>query len=470
MHGESRLARSIASFVRFMEKRLGARFVFGSFSVPYERPDLIAAFKVGDALQRANIIESYVPVFGFYDEPRIRRWEARGLGRARNVSGGASGDDDTAALMAAFAEGLERYLWLEETDYFKSPCLLSVAAMAQDKDVIPTKYFAGFTERQRADEPQLRTAPDDEHLLIIGRSLIQNRDVYLPAQVVSDSYARSPLLRNKNEQIIREPITTGLATWPTREGALLGGALEVIERDAYMIMWLNQLTLPRIDLAPWTSKSARLDKLVADCERYRLRVYAMRLLTDAPADVICVVVEDATGHLPRFSVGLKAHRDIGQCIEGALLEALRARQNARGYGKDQVEQIQKKKTSEIRHMERLAYWMDKGRAERLSFLIKGPVENVEPSAWADDTPSEHLERIRKWCADKKYEFISVSMGTSRKNPLPWHVEMIVMPDLQPMHQNEQYQYLGGERLRSIPEKFGYKARKEPFADEPHPFA
>ena len=372
--------------------------------------------------------------------------------------------------MAALAEGLERYIWKEEVDYFRSPHLASVAAMEQNKNAILPGRFVGITKEQRLRDSALTLTTSAEHLWIKGLSLIQNREIFLPAQVVSGAYLRSPLLQGKKEQIIRIPITTGLATWPTKDGAILGGALEVIERDAYMIMWLNQLTLPRIDLAPFRDKNSGLDKLLADCERYRLRVHAMRLLTDAPADVVCVVIEDMTRHAPRFSLGLKAHRDIGHCIEGALLEALRARQNARGYKKEEMQLIQKKNVSEIRHMERLPYWMDNARAEKLSFLIKGPVENALVSSWADDTPKEHLERIRKWCADKKYEFVSVSLGISKKNPLPWHIEMVVMPDLQPMHQNERYQYLDGKRLKSIPEQFGYVPRDEAFSAEPHPFA
>ena len=460
----------ISSFVHFLERRLGARFMYESSHVPFARPDLIEAFKIADTLQRAHIIESYGPVFSISDEPRMRLWQAHGLGRWHEISGGISADNDEHALMAALAEGLERYLWEGEIDYFQSPRMASTAIMAQAKDTILPDQFAGFSKGQKKNDSRLTLSPDDEFLWLRGHSFTQGRNVYLPAQTVTAAYNLSPLARSKKEQNIRTPITTGLATWPTKDGALLGGALEVIERDAYMITWLNQLTLPRLDLAAWRVQSGALDKIMSDCERYRLRVHAMRLPTDAPADVVCVVVEDMTGHAPLFSVGLKAGRDIGHCIEGALLEALRSRLNARGHSNEQIAEIQKKKISEINHVERLAYWMHNDRAEKLSFLIKGPIEKVAPSPWANDTPGEHLERIKKWCAEAKYEFISVSMGMSKKNPLPWYIEMVIIPELQPMHQDEQFPCLGGERLRSVPEKFGYKARTNPFADEPHPFA
>ena len=375
--------------------------------------------------------------------------------------------NDNNALTATFAEALERYIWSEETDYFRSPVVMSVEAMSRDATAILPERFVGASSEQRAGNPRLRLALEDEFLWIRGYSLTQRRDVYVPAQLASAAHFKAPFKQDTHEPRIRTPITTGLATWPTKDGAILGGALEVLERDAYMIMWLNQLTLPRIDLAPWRAKDKALDDFLTDCERYRFRIHAMRLPTDAPTDAVCAVVEDTTDHLPRFSIGIKAHRDIGRCLEGAITEAMRARQNARGYERQYIDKVLAKP---INHMERNAYWTEARRAAGLSFLIEGPIEFVAPSPWSADTPSEHLERIRKWALEKHYEMLTVSMGSSAKNPLPWHIEMVIMPDLQPMHQDESFPYGSGTRLKEIPEQFGYKARGEPFLAEPHPFS
>ena len=82
----------------------------------------------------------------------------------------------------------------------------------------------------------------------------------------------------------------------------------------------------------------------------------------------------------------------------------------------------------------------------------------------------HLARIVAWCNSRNYEFASVDLGCSKHNVSPWHVYLSIIPELQPMHQNEKFIYLGGDRLTSIPTQFGYAPRREPFADEPHPFA
>ena len=46
---------------------------------------------------------------------------------------------------------------------------------------------------------------------------------------------------------IRDSISTGLATGSTRLQAVENAALECIERDAIVITWLNQLSVPLID-------------------------------------------------------------------------------------------------------------------------------------------------------------------------------------------------------------------------------
>ncbi|MDD5084296.1 MAG: YcaO-like family protein [Candidatus Moranbacteria bacterium] len=46
--------------------------------------------------------------------------------------------------------------------------------------------------------------------------------------------------------------SSGAATYPTRDGAIERGVLELIERDAFMIVWLNRLVMPtiRVDTLP----------------------------------------------------------------------------------------------------------------------------------------------------------------------------------------------------------------------------
>jgi ribosomal protein S12 methylthiotransferase accessory factor len=271
---------------------------------------------------------------------------------------------------------------------------------------------------------------------------------------------REPHVRNQN--------TIGLATWPTQIGARLAGAMEVIEREAYMIMWLNQLVLPRINLQPLCDEHPSLAKLIETCARYRMRVHAIRMLTDVPTHAVCVVLEDLSGHAPRFAVGLKANRSLVYAIEKSINEALRARRGYRNYFMQGNTWDASTPVADIGHRERLYYWGAK--PEGLDVLISGAEETVPHMPWDNDTSEQHYDRIIQWCAQKGFECVSVALTRSPSNPTPFHIEMVALPDLVPTHLRENERAFGAERIRSVPEAFGYQPLDEPFTDSPHPFS
>jgi len=100
--------------------------------------------------------------------------------------------------------------------------------------------------------------------------------------------------------------------------------------------------------------------------------------------------------------------------------------------------------------------------------VRGKETAHDRAVWESDTEEEHLKRVITWCRDNDYECASVSLGVSAANPTPWYIEMVIMPDLQPIHLTESRRHLGGVRLKSIPTRFGYTARDQPFIGAPHP--
>lgn len=234
-----------------------------------------------------------------------------------------------------------------------------------------------------------------------------------------------------------------------------------------MIMWLNQLTLPRIDISPLLSRNPSLSKFVQNLERYRFRVHCIPMLTDAPAHAICTVIEDISGKGPRFTVGLKAHRSLAVAIEKSATEALRARYGVRLgiYAEEKIDTVQ-----EIGHYGRVVYWAREENAKKLEFLIRGEVKAIEPKPWDSDSEAAHLARIVEWLRQNDMEAVSVPLTHSKKNVSTLHIEMVVIPKLHALHLFERDLALGGERWQTIPKLFGMKPRSEMFTAEPHPFA
>jgi len=435
---------------------------------PFGRPDLVEPFRLAEKLTRTGVIKSFYPLSNFPDEPPLSLWGAVCGGDEKNTPvGGGTWKNDTNALMACLAEGLERYLWWEERDYFVAPVRATADQIKKYGPHIAPERFAAFSAKQRKEDPRWKLEPSSVFLWIRGTSLVTGKQTYVPAQTVSAIHDAHIF---KGEPLIRHRNTTGLATWPTQAGARLAGALEVIEREAYMIMWLNQLTLPRISLTKIRARSTSLSELIDSCERYRLKIHVVQLLTDAPAHAVCVVLEDQSGQAPRFAVGLKAHRSLTNAIEKGIVEALRARRWHRHQTNDGKRWSLGTSPSEVGHFDRVLYWGVAAHAKKLEFMIAGEEKDVVPAAWESDTSEQHLQRITDWCRGSGYECVSVSLGTSKKNPTPWSIEMVVIPELQPTYLEEKSQQLGGERWKSVPQHFGITPRSAPFSDEPHPFA
>lgn len=458
--------KAIHSILSVLERKLGVTIVYDARQIGFSRPELLPAFELVRKLKRNGVITSLLSVPQLPDEPRLALWNAVCGDKQNSSVGGGAWSNEADALTATLAEALERYIWLEERDYFVAPVRATHSAIHKYGASIAPERFVAFSPEQRRKNVRLKFDASSAFLWTRGVSLVTGKPTYVPAQTISavesTEISGEPLIRHRN--------TTGLATWPTQTGARLSGALEIIERDAYMIMWFNQLALPRINLKALCERNASLFEFVEACVRYRLKVHAIQLLTDAPTHAVCVIIEDESGHAPRFSFGLKAHRSLSHAVEKAMTESLRARFSYRrqaAAGKHWDPSIP---VSEIGHYDRILYWGVPEHAKKLERLVGGGEVDVPAAQWENGTAEEHLKQIVDWCRDSGYECVSVPLGTSKKNCTPWSIEMMVIPELQPMHLSEKLQQLGGERLKSVPRHFGMTPRAEPFTDEPHPFA
>ena len=460
--------KAVAAFLKFVEQRLDVAFIRNTHGIP---EDMLAPLKLAYTLYEKGAITKFSKIASFPDEPRIHSWHALCNDPASNEVGGSSWESDASALMATLAEALERYIWFTQGDYFVDPTIATTEKIGKKGDCIAPERFAGFTEEQRAGNRKRMMDKNTEYLWIRAMSLVRGSSVYIPAQVVNGSqYTIENRSATTIEPLIRQRTTIGLATWPTIAGARLAGALEVIERDAYMVAWLNQLTLPRISLASLTPLDATLARALESCERYRLRPHVIKLMTDAPTHAVAVVLEDMSGRAPRFSFGLRTHRSLVAAVLKALGEALHAHRNFRFREKNSTLWNAGSPTSELGHSDRVDYWAIPEHAKHLEFFVAGPEMAAEAQPWDKDTEEVHLQRVVEWCAAKGFECVSASLGTSSKNPTSLHIEQVVIPELQPAYLKETWRTFGGTRWRDVPKMFGYTALEKPYAERPHPFA
>ena len=162
-----------------------------------------------------------------------------------SIHGAGVGIDPKHCLTPALGEGLERYctgMYTEKQVIWATAHELGGEAL--DLDAIPR-----CSKAEMAHPRCFLVAPDKTAPMrwVRGLSLVDGRVLYLPITMVF-LYTG---VASRGERIWIQ-ITTGCAAHTSFERALLAGMLEVIERDAISITWLQQLRLPRIevDLVP----------------------------------------------------------------------------------------------------------------------------------------------------------------------------------------------------------------------------
>lgn len=379
-------------------------------------------------------------------EPKFCSWSARDATRS---SGGLASQSESAAATAALAEALERHLWFTTDDYFKNP-VRSTAQLLPN--ALQLSRFATIHAQDRHDTT--------EFLWIEGYSETSAEVMRIPAQIVSYAFAHAT-----HEPLLRNPITTGLATGVTHEDAVLAGALEIIERDAYMLTWLNQCTPLRITLESFSLPS--LLTLIKECAQLRLTLDFVRLWTDAPTYVIAAIVRDPH-HNPAFSIGMCASANADRAAEKALLEALRGRINTRRRAR-QFPHARTTHPSSIERWERQVYWTETSRLHHLDFLTQGERRDLEKGVWDSESHSLHWDRILHWMRARNYACITVPLTMSRMNVSTWHCVFVVIPELIPMHLSERKFEAFLTHRNKIARAHGLAPLPEPFLAHPHPF-
>jgi len=466
--------RFLSTFVRrcvaFIEHLTKAQLVVNARNLGERDPAMFTPLKIARALERSGIILGHSEKSThFPDEPILPSWSVRYGHDAHGFASGTALEHRRSALYAALAEAVERVIWTFEDDYFQNERIKTVAQMRADYTTfIPPTQFTAFSEAQRSQE-RYAFSDTTPFSWIEGFLLTKNQACFVPTQTVSPRRGPKHIHR---EPLIREQVTSGLATWSSYEGAELRGMLELIERDAFMVWWFNQLLLPVHNPTPLIRPGGPLARLLAKISRYQLELRVYKLPTDAPTTVLMVVLEDMSGspHNLRYAFGLCAHYRYEHALEHALAEALRARVIFRTRHQSGATWNQSADVDHIGHFERIDYWGVPEHAEKLQPLFTGnSIEHPTQETWSIDSDETHRQRLITWCQQKNFDCLRIDLSSSKKNQSPWKIVFMVIPELHHIHLREQRQHLNPFRLHSVPQAYGLTPRPTPFTKAPHPF-
>jgi ribosomal protein S12 methylthiotransferase accessory factor len=381
----------------------------------------------------------------------------------RNGGAGLTRDQ---AFMAAVGETIERYcsnFYNRDQFVFASYNELASPAIHPERFILysAAQYARGgfpfepFTEESRV-------------CWTLAYSLTESVPKLVPASFVYLPYAYS-----NGEAAVAPSISTGLACGESTEAAILTGLYECVERDAFIIMWLNALSMPVVDIRDGQSSLSRLFGAKFGLSNIDYCVSEITSDVGIPSYFVLATGNSSMGMLA--CVGSATRLDASQAIQKALVETGQARPYLRYVLRKEPDWTCGEGFSNIRTFDDHArlYSTLPELIPHLEFVRRAPsrstsdLPNLSTGSVAGD-----IEACVTRLAAKGLEVLAVDLTTREVAEVGFRVVRIIVPGLHPLHGNHHYPFLGGNRLYQLPRTLGY-AEHDTSEDSlnpwPHPF-
>lgn len=305
-----------------------------------------------------------------------------------------------------------------------------------------------------------------------GERVLTGEAAYIPAQLVFWNYSRP---KDPPEPFLQESNTNGCGGYFTKEGAILSGLYELIQRDAFLIFWLNQIAPPRID--PESVPDPVFQNLLAESRRYGFEVQCLNTTLDTTIPSFMVVLIDLSGKGPRFCLG-------GGCGSNPVLALRKTLEEAWGvyHTTRPLEILELPKDYQpfnsryhIGQKERMRLWANPVTAKHGEFFISGPIKKFSeyefsyPAEFSSQKEELSEAATRVESLGKGYEIYAYMAQSSVLSRLHYFSAAVSVPQLVPLYLCEHHAPLGSERIKSVPQKLGIKVsgRINPW---PHSFS
>lgn len=274
---------------------------------------------------RFGLVKSFLNNPPYYDEPKLFGMAAIlnlpahiksyadevAPDLALGYSGGASLDKERALWKVA-GEAIERYALLLQDSKTTISDFDSLKVDALNPNAIAAGIHQSISERRSSVVSW-----------IDGFRISDGKSHLIPTQLIA-----VPHIFSDSETVWRAPITTGAATASCTEEALYIGLCEVIERDAFMVAWLRQIELTRLEIEECATDEPiqkLLFKTIKSASRYKLKPEFYLLPTGLAISGVLCVLWDETKIAPPLTIGTKASWNIYTAALGALEESLQGR-------------------------------------------------------------------------------------------------------------------------------------------------
>ena len=324
------------------------------------------------------------------------------------------------------------------------------------------------TQYARTGFPYQRWNPKDEVRWVAARELRGDSVVFVPARIVYLSG-----LGDRGQDCLCPLTSNGLAAGLNREAAVLHGLYELIERDSFLIHWMNQLPGQEIEVPAGEGLAS---SIVSHYRLYGVEVRTFNLSTDLPAYVLMSVAFDPSGAGPATVIGLGCHLDPRVALVKSLMELCQGHPGERLRYRNQPPADRLKRYEDVRSVcDHSAFLSIPERLKEFDFLLKhGCRKKVQDLANKSlGTVERDLDACVNSLSHQGCRVCYVDLTTSDVSGCGMHVVRTLATGLQPIHFGFGMERLGGRRLFEVPQRLGLSPEVRAESDLnpcPHPLS
>jgi ribosomal protein S12 methylthiotransferase accessory factor len=374
------------------------------------------------------------------------------------------GETEQEAMLGAIGEALERYCAYQENP----EAVFRATAADLGRAAIPPPDFVLYSDRQYALPGFKYAKPDMQTPIGWTRAveLPEGSEAFVPASLVYLYFnTEGP------DGYFCPPTSNGLAAGPSLDSAVLSGLYELIERDAFLITWMNRLAVPRVDYSSMPGIAARIRSHYA---RFGIEALVYDVTTDIGVPVMMAMAVDRSGGGPAVVVGLGCHLNPAVALKKALMEVCQVRpsQSIKFAKSSPAETLNA--YSDVKTLEDHAgFAAIPGNLHEFDFLwnssrSKQIEEMSDGSAGEEKADLAHCVRLLR-AAECRVAYVELT--TPDVAPYGVHVVRAIATGMQPIHFGTGEERLGGRRVFETAAKLGYMTGIRTEADLnpcPHP--
>ncbi len=393
-------------------------------------------FGIVNAMLERHELDKY----GLFMYQCLSAYTTKLFGVSREVSSGGLGvhENKSTAMISCLAEALERYCM----SYIPKNEIISKRKKELTKEHV-FNDFALYTSTQYKNMGKFLN-PNKDKIEWTKIYNIKNKRNYMywPASLIYLPYDIN--------KAVAETTSTGMAAGFTLDECIESGTLELIERDALMINFMQRLNPPEIDLNTIGGINKELIKNI--CNEYNIKIY--KLYTDIDVPVYLSIIYRKEKNKYHYGIGACANLDSDYAINKSLKECLFTY-----FYSLNIMSGRQKNPKKIKTLYEHFLYYQKNNFEKL--LFSGEVIKYKREVVTFDNVIKSLN-------NNNLNIYYKDLTTDDINDTKIKVIKVIIPTLIDLNKSHIYPRLGAKRFFEVPKKLGLE-----YSDDltwmPHPF-